>query len=401
MHILFLTLAYPISSQNFYTDMVDELVNQGHSVTVCVQDETRSSGPFYVSYRRNIVIISIPTGRVTKTSILKKGINTLLLEYRFMKKFTQFEFSSLDILLYSTPPITFQRVIEKLKKRYNCITYLILKDIFPQNAVDLGMIKKNSFLYKIFRYKEKKLYQHSDIIGCLSPANVTYLVSNNCELLNKQITITPNCIIPNEQKINLNKERILKDYNIPFDTIKLIYGGNIGKPQGIDFIIQCINVIKSYEKISLTIIGNGTEFGKLRKTIASDDKRIKLIDYLPTKQYFELLACMDIGLVFLDHRFTIPNFPSRILDYMNYSLPIIACTDSVCDVKQEICDHGAGFWCRSDDIKGFKNILDRIVDNKDIGIEMGKRSRELLIENYTVQMVIKDMLNNINNFRKK
>jgi glycosyltransferase involved in cell wall biosynthesis len=398
MHILFLTLAYPISGQNIYTDMVDELINQGHSVTVCVQDETRSSGPFSVSYRRNIVIISIPTGRVTKTSTLKKGINTLLLEYRFLRKLAQFEFTSLDMLLYSTPPITFQKIILILKKKYNCITYLLLKDIFPQNAVDLGMIKKNGLLHNFFRCKEKKLYQYTDIIGCMSPANVTYLVNNNYGLSDKKIVITPNCVFPQKQKVNLNKDEILKNYNIPLDTIKLIYGGNIGKPQGVDFIIQCINVLKNYKTIFLMIVGNGTEFYKLKESINRSISNVKLVNFLPKDNYLELLACMDFGLIFLDNRFTIPNFPSRLLDYMNYSIPIIACTDIVCDIKQEICDQGAGFWCRSNDIEGFRNILDRILDNKDIGIKMGKRSREILIEKYAVQSVVSNMLKEIDGY---
>jgi len=398
MHILFMTLAYPLTGNNMFSDIVDELTNQGHFVTVCVHGENKNSGPFAVSYRKNICIISIPTGRITKTSIIKKGINTLLLEYRFLKKLSQIEFSSLDVLLYSTPPITFQKVIVRLKKKYNCISYLLLRDIFPQNAVDLRMIRKNTLLHKFFRQKEKKLYQYSDIIGCLSPANVKFIIENN-KLLNKEIIVTPNCILPKEIAGSPDKKGILEKYSIPFGTINLIYGGNIGKPQGIDFIIKCVQIIKNYNNVVLTIIGNGTEFNRLQKSIEKTITNVILLDFLPRDAYHELLACMDIGLVFLDNRFTIPNFPSRLLDYMDFSMPIIACTDIACDVKQEICDQGAGFWCRSDDAEGFKNILDKIVNNKGILTGMGKKSRELLIEKYSVKNVIENMLHKIENIK--
>jgi glycosyltransferase involved in cell wall biosynthesis len=397
VHILFLTLAYPVSGNNLYSDMVDELANQGHFVTVCVQDETRSSGQLLISFRRNICILSIPTGKITKTTILTKGINTLLLEYRFLKKLSKFEFTSLDILLYSTPPITFQKVIVKLKKKYNCVNYLLLKDIFPQNAIDLGMIKKNSLLHIFFRYKEKMLYQYSDIIGCMSPGNVKYLIEKN-HGINKKINITPNCISPQETVISLDKKAILGIYNIPPESIHLIYGGNIGKPQGIDFIIKCIHIIKNYRNIFLTIVGNGTEFSRLKKSIDKSISNVKLLDSLPKDKYLELLACMDIGLIFLDNRFTIPNFPSRILDYMDYSLPIIACTDIVCDVKQEICDQGAGFWCQSDNIDKFKDILEIVINSKDILIDMRYKSHELLLKKYSIKTVVAYMLHEINNF---
>jgi glycosyltransferase involved in cell wall biosynthesis len=376
--------------------MIDELINHGHTVTVCVQDENRTAGPFSVFRRGKILIISIPTGKLIKTSILKKGINTLLLEHRFLMRFLQFDFDSLDILLYSTPPITFQKIIAKLKKKYNCVTYLLLKDIFPQNAVDLEMLRKNSLLYLFFRYKEKKLYQQSDIIGCMSPRNREYLLENNPELANKKINITPNCIYPNKQIPDLIKRDVLESYDIPHDTIHLIYGGNIGKPQGVKFLINCISVIKNYDTVSFIIVGDGAEYTKLQKSIGADILNVKLINFLPKEQYLKLLSCMDFGLIFLDNRFTIPNFPSRVLDYMNYSLPIIACTDIVADIRQEICDQGAGLWCRSGDIEGFKRILDTIIYDKNIGVDMGKRSHQILAEKYSVQNVVVNMLHEIN-----
>jgi glycosyltransferase involved in cell wall biosynthesis len=333
--------------------------------------------------------------------MIKKGINTLLLEYRFTKKLSQINFNFVDVLLYSTPPITFQKVVTKLKKKYNCINYLVLKDIFPQNAVDLNLVRKNSLMHKYFRKKEKNLYKYSDIIGCMSPANKKYLIDNNDIVKNKLINITPNCIAPKVNNCKIDKKTILQKYDIPFKTLHLVYGGNIGKPQGIDFIIKCIHEIKKYDEIFFTIIGNGKEFNRLKKYVDINLLNIKIIDNMPKDEYLRLLSCMDIGLAFLDNRFTIPNFPSRILDYMNYSLPVIACTDVVCDLKQEICDQGAGFWCRSDDIEGFKDILDKIIKDKNMLANMGKISRELLMKKYSAQKVVDDLLYEINNFKNR
>lgn len=87
-----------------------------------------------------------------------------------------------DLIIYSTPPITFQRAVEYVKERDNAQTYLLLKDIFPQNAVDIGILSKNGWkglIYKYFRKKEKKLYGISDRIGCMSEANCKYILSHN------------------------------------------------------------------------------------------------------------------------------------------------------------------------------------------------------------------------------
>ena len=100
--------------------------------------------------------------------------------------FNYFADIKFDLILYSTPPITFYKAIEYVKKRDGAKTYLLLKDIFPQNAVDLGMMSKTGLkglIYKYFRKKEKKLYAISDKIGCMSQANVDYVLKHNHQQL--------------------------------------------------------------------------------------------------------------------------------------------------------------------------------------------------------------------------
>ena len=108
-----------------------------------------------------------------------------------------------DVILYSTPPITFTKVIRYVKRRNpKAMSYLLLKDIFPQNAVDLGMLTKDGlkgFLYRSFREKEKDLYRISDYIGCMSPANVRYVIEHNPEVDPAIVEIAPNSYdVPSE-----------------------------------------------------------------------------------------------------------------------------------------------------------------------------------------------------------
>src|SRR5699024_8531098 len=131
---------------------------------------------------------------ITKTSFLEKGISTLLLEYQYIKAIKKYLYlESFDLILYSTPPITFNSVIKYIKKRDNALSYLLLKDIFPQNEVDLGLFKKHSIINMYFRYKEKQLYRNSDAIGCMSKANVNYIIKNN-KIKKEKIEVNPNSV---------------------------------------------------------------------------------------------------------------------------------------------------------------------------------------------------------------
>ena len=103
------------------------------------------------------------------------------------------------------------------------------------------MIKEGGFLHKMFLKKEKKLYNLSDAIGCMSPANVDFILTHNPEIEKSKVEVNPNSIEPNlfdyseEQKIEIRKK-----YGVPIDKEVLVYGGNLGKTQGLDFLLKTI-----------------------------------------------------------------------------------------------------------------------------------------------------------------
>ncbi|MCH5190507.1 MAG: glycosyltransferase family 4 protein [Oscillospiraceae bacterium] len=376
MNIVFLTLGYPadINTRGIYTDLVTSLFRLGHTVTVFTQCEIGNKN--IEKAESGATVIPVYTGKVTKISFVKKGINLILLEKRFYKAVKEYCKGDIDLLLYSTPPITFCSAVKKIKGQYKCKTYLLLKDIFPQNAVDLRLFSSKSLLYFYFRRKEKLLYKLSDLIGCMSPANVRYIIKHNKYLELSKVHISPNCIIARD--------------TIPtaacHNGLKLIYGGNLGKPQGIEFLIECCKIIEQTEDAVFTVIGSGTEYSKLENAIKKYGlKKTKLLPFMPKSAYLKLLAEQDMGMIFLDSAFTIPNFPSRMLDYLDNALPIFACTDKNSDVKQEICDEGAGVWCESNSISDFSILLNKICMDKSILLPMKQKAREVLMQKYNAE----------------
>ena len=241
----------------------------------------------------------------------------------------------------------------------------MLKDIFPQNAVDLGMMSKTgvkSILYKYFRKQEKQLYCYSDRIGCMSQANVDYVIKHNPEISSSKLEICPNCIEPQDMSISTEERNELRrKYNIPLDKTVFVYGGNLGKPQGIPFIMECLKKQKENSDAFFLIVGGGTEFEKLQKFFDVEKPRnMKLMSRLPKDDYDRMVAACDVGLIFLDHRFTIPNFPSRLLSYMQAKLPVLAATDPNTDIGEVIKQGGFGWWCESNDTRAFSELVKKL-----------------------------------------
>ncbi|WP_439480693.1 glycosyltransferase family 4 protein [Chryseobacterium aquaticum] len=248
MNILFLTLVEinSVEDRGIYQDLLRKFRNEGHDVTIVTPVERRKGISTNFSKKESVSILQVKTFNIQKTNIIEKGIGTLAIEYQYLsaikKHLTNKKF---DLVLYSTPPITFAKVIEFVKKRDHAKSYLLLKDIFPQNAVDMDMLKKNGFLHRQFVRKEKKLYKISDTIGCMSPANADFVLRHNPEIEKSKVEVNPNTIEPKDFNYSEDQKiAIRKKYGVPFDKKVLVYGGNLGKPQGLDFMLETIKETK-------------------------------------------------------------------------------------------------------------------------------------------------------------
>ena len=378
-----------IDTKSIYTDLMRKFCHEGHEVYIVYPRERRSGGGTELSVKNNLHSLGIRTLNLTKTNVIEKGLGQLLLEYQFsngIKKY--FGDVKFDIVLYSTPPITFTKVIKDIKSTNpSAISYLLLKDIFPQNAVDLGMMVKEGIkggLYRFFRRKEKELYKVSDYIGCMSPANVDYILQHNPDIPSDRVEIAPNSYeVTQDLSMRFSPEKVRNKYNLPIDKPIFIYGGNMGKPQGIPFFIKCMDAIKERTDCYFVVIGNGTEYSKLESWYNnSKPKSVSLFQRLPKEEYDQLAGACDVGLIFLDYRFTIPNYPSRLLPYMMEKKPIIAVTDPNCDAGKIAQENGYGYYCPSNSVEEFVRAVDVILSS-DIK-QMGENGYRFFLENYTV-----------------
>lgn len=390
MNILFMTLIdfWSLDDRGIYTDLMREFAKNGHKVYIMSPIERRNKKSTTVIKHDNYQILKIKIGNIQKTNIIEKGISTLTIEKAYVsaikKYFANVKF---DLVLYSTPPITLLKAVNYVKRRDNAKCYLLLKDIFPQNAVDLGMLKTSGLsgiLYRYFRKKEKKLYAISDHIGCMSEANVEFVLRNNPEISQDKVEVCPNSIEPYViDKVDTEIRHIRSKYQIPDGKITFIYGGNLGRPQGIDFIVECLRSNKRRDEAFFIIVGSGTEYHRLEKFLVQEDiSNALLIPQLPKNDYEMLALSCDVGLLFLDYRFTIPNFPSRLLSYMNASLPVLAATDKSTDVGKVIEKGQFGLWCESNNVEQFNEKLKQLF-NPELRLLMGKNARKYLEEHYT------------------
>ncbi|WP_027400280.1 glycosyltransferase family 4 protein [Anaerovorax odorimutans] len=386
MNVLFLMIL-PIdikNSPNLYTDLMEEFRDRGHLVYGATIKEKKYGEETKITETDGINILQVKTGNMFGVGAIEKGITTLSLESKFKKAInTYFNHVKFDLVIMPTPPITFAKVVNYIKLRDNAKSYLILRDIFPQNAKDIGLIK-NNMMYNFFRRKEKYMYHISDRIGCMSQGNIDYVKKYNPEVSVDKLELLPNWIKLEDEKENL-KIDFKEKYGLT-GKIVCVFGGNIGWPQELTFLLELAKAYKYREDLIFLIIGKGVLKDYIEKEVINNNlSNVIIRDFIPRDDYEGLLKQCDIGLINLDRRFTIPNIPSKTVGYFAVELPILASVDKNTDYGKILEDAKAGLWSVTGDLESYKANLQKLLSNESLRKEMGRNGRKYLEKNWTVQ----------------
>ncbi len=403
MNVIFLTMSHltDMDTHGIYIDLMRKFRDEGHQLYIVTPRERRFGENTHLYEEGGAHFLAVKTLNLQKTNVIEKGVGQVRVESQYIKAIKKhLSDVSFDLILYSTPPITLMGVVKYLRKKNpKAVSYLMLKDIFPQNAVDIRMMSKTGakgFLYRHFRKQEKELYEVSDYIGCMSPANEKYVIEHNPEVNPYKVELAPNSYEKTEQNILTEEERnaIREKYNLPTDRPIFIYGGNVGKPQGVPFLIQCLDANANRDDCHFVVVGNGTEYAKMEAWYnEKHPKSVSLFQRLPKEDYDRLVLACNIGLIFLDYRFTIPNYPSRLLPYLMEKKPIIAATDPNCDTGSIAEANGYGYWCMSNDVNAFTQCVDKILQS-DLS-QMGENGYRYYLNNYTVEHTYKAIMKHL------
>lgn len=377
MKILCLFQRFSFRSSTIYLDLVEALVKAGHEVTVLAGTTEEESG-MRREHGCRVVYMKLPDQ--FRAGKIKKGLVQLFMEPLMLFLIRKYLWQeTFTMILYPTPPITLANVVKKCRVHYHALSYLMLKDIFPQNAVDLGMMGKGGMIHRYFQSVERKLYCESDIIGCMSPANMEYMRRILPDKQHAKLELFPNTV---RIKPLVRQERQSGEE----DSTHFIFGGNLGKPQGLAFLLKGMEMLNDYEKAKFLIIGDGTESAFVENYIREHKLfRVEYHKELPREEYEEILGIQDIGIVSLSACFTIPNFPSRVLSYMQMAKPVLAVTDQNSDIGGMIEEAGCGFYCPADDMDLFVRTVKEICENRDRLSVMGENGRKYLEKYYSVE----------------
>lgn len=389
MNILFVFFTLPhLSQSSMYSDIVNEFKKNGHNVlpmAPLISDSSKS----YISSENQIEVLRVKTLDVFSKNLFVKGFANLLLSYQYKNAFTLFwKNRHIDLVVVATPSVMFADFIVDIKKSKASKVYLMQKDIFPQNAVDLGFMKKKSLMYNFFKKNECKLLTAADIIGCTSPGNINYFLRNYSFLDKKKVQL-----LYNNSKL-FNRLDVFKIDNNDFsDMFTVVFGGNMGKPQQLENVLNLAKRTQNFKDILFIVIGKGTEIGKL-KDLASQMGvyNLKFIDSLSREKYFKLISSCNLGLISLHQDFTVPNTPMKLNDYLNAGIPVLASIDRGNDLGELLIQNKMGKYAYSDSPEMLFEQFVKLYNDRELCVKLGKNGYNFCCKNLSVEKAYLDII---------
>lgn len=396
MNVLLLMFVFPDvnTSFNMYTAIAEEFMKNGHNVSVIAPAEKGEKTS--VKSKKGLNVLRVRTLPLKNVPAVLKGFSNILLPWQYSKAIKKLHSEvHYDLIVIPTPPITLARLAGKLKRKHKAPVYLILRDIFPQNAVDLGFFRQGGLIHRYFRNKEKKLYKLADRIGCMSPANIQYIINNN-----PWLEATKLHELKNFQILYENEGSPKQDLRVRFDLenrFVVVFGGNMGKPQQLDNVIELAKRCMKYEDVLFLLLGEGIMVDRLRNTIREKGvSNIRIISTIPKREYQDLLSICDVGLISLNERFTVPNIPSKTLDYFNVGLPVLASIDRATDYNVILDETGAGLWSYAGNHDALMRNFESLYNDPELRRRMAQNGRDYFIRHLTPDKAYNTIINSLN-----
>ena len=367
-------------------ELACELTKKGHTVTVITPSPTLKSAT-RIDTLDGVTVCRFKSGEIKNVGKVTRAINETLLSSIAWRRFNSyFRNHPHDLIVYYSPTIFWGGLVARLKQLWGTRSYLILRDLFPQWAIDQGLIREGSMIEKYFRYFEKKNYEAADTIGVMSAKNLEWFKKEFS--LNKKLEVLHNWAAnePVQAKSGYKAKLGIEGEVVYF------YGGNIGHAQDMMNIVRLAKNMRNEERAHFVLVGAGDEVELVREAI--EKERLENMTLLPAvgqEEFKQMLAEFDVGLFTLHREHSTHNFPGKLLGYMVQELPILGSINAGNDLKEIVEDANAGYVSiNGEDEVLLENALLLLDDEK--RREIGANAKKLLESTFSVEAAARQIV---------
>jgi glycosyltransferase involved in cell wall biosynthesis len=368
-------------------DLARELVSQGHEVTVLVPFQSRNA-PWEIESVGGVQVLSVAAVTTKDVGYVRRTIAEALLPFRMLRGLRDSPLGSVQwqAAIWYSPSIFLGILVGALRRSTRCRSYLILRDIFPEWAVDMGLLRKG-LAYRFFKGIEWIQYAVADVIGVQSPSNLNYLArwaqkpGRRLEVLHNWLAAAPNigCSLRVE-KTPLAGRTVL------------VYAGNMGVAQGMDILLDLATRLKVRHDVGFLFVGRGSEVSRLRAQAESRAlDNVIFYDEIDPAEMPGLLGQCHIGIVALDPRHRTHNVPGKFVAYMQAGLPVLARINAGNDLAALIATEHVGYAYVGESLDSLQSLAEQLCSNRALRDEMSSNALRLARSAFSVTAAVRQI----------
>lgn len=346
-------------------DLSRELIRQGHDLTVLLPDPDLA-GRFEISTFDGAQIVRLKSPRTKDIGYVRRTLAELLMPHAMWRNLRRSPLAQQrwDGVVWYSPSIFHTPLVKALKRQSCCRGYLIIRDIFPEWAVDLGVLSPG-FAYRFLKRVARQQYDAADIIGVQTPGNRGYFERWLQDGHDRSLEVLPNWLAaPASDRCPIRlEETALAGRKI------FVYAGNIGVAQGMDILVRLALQMQSRRDIGFLIVGRGSDLKRVKDlALSRATDNILFYDEIDPDEIPDLYEQCHVGIVALDPRHKSHNIPGKFLTYMQNRLPVLANVNSGNDLASLIRQSDVGEVCETNDVDELEKrccaLIEKINDDE-------------------------------------
>jgi glycosyltransferase involved in cell wall biosynthesis len=354
-------------------DLSHEMVRQGHKLTVMIPSADLSQ-PWLLEDMNGVEVLRLKSPRTKDMGYVRRTLRELLMPFAMLRSLRKSPLAEVrwDGVVWYSPTIFLGPMASALKKASGCRSYLIIRDIFPEWAVDMGLLGRG-LPYRFFKAIERYQYSVADVIGVQTPASVSYFdgwasrPGRRVEVLQNWLASAPvvGCSIS------------VAGGPLAGRTI-FVYAGNMGVAQGMGILMDLAERLRGRRDLGFVFVGRGSDAKRLR-----DDAERRSLDNVVFHDEIDpseipgLYSQCHVGIVALDPRHKTHNIPGKFVSYMESGLPVLASINAGNELADMIRTEEVGRVCTDYSVETLQSLANDLVDHLASGDAMRARCRAL------------------------
>ena len=369
-------------------DLAQEFARQGHSLCVLLPAPDQLE-PWQLQENSAVQVLRLKAPRTKDIGYFRRTFAELAMPFIMLRNFGKSPLvnEQWDGVLWYSPSIFHGYFVDALRASSSCKSYLIIRDIFPQWAADMGLIGRG-LPYRLLDAVARYQYSVADIIGVQTPGNRRYFARWLSET-GRRLEVLQNWL----DKPAVARCSVRVDETSLADRMVFVYAGNMGVAQGMDILLELANRLRGRSDVGFLFVGRGSDAARLKADAESRKmENVLFFDEIDPDEIPDLYAQCDVGLVALDPRHRSHNIPGKFLTYMQSGLPVLANVNAGNDLVQMIRDERVGHVCESNQVEELEQLSIALLDQIQTDSGLTARCLSLFERKFTVEKAVRQIV---------